>query len=255
MNKIVKYVIADILKSKSILLYTFALLILSFSIFSIEEHPDKGIVSLLNIILFLVPLISMIFSTIYLYNSIEFIELLVSQPLRRQTIWLSIFIGLAGAMTLAFVIGIGIPVLIYAYGTSGLMLILCGSALSIIFVSIALLAAVRIRDKAKGIGLVILLWLYFALLFDALVLFLLFQFADYPIENALIAVSMLNPIDLSRILILLEVDLSALMGYTGALFKNFFGTGGGMAISSIVMILWMILPLWFSLRYFKKKDL
>jgi len=180
---------------------------------------------------------------------------LVSQPLRRQTIWLSIFIGLAGAMTLAFVIGIGIPVLIYAYGTSGLMLILCGSALSIIFVSIALLAAVRIRDKAKGIGLVILLWLYFALLFDALVLFLLFQFADYPIENALIAVSMLNPIDLSRILILLEVDLSALMGYTGALFKNFFGTGGGMAISSIVMILWMILPLWFSLRYFKKKDL
>ncbi|WP_140938699.1 ABC transporter permease subunit [Sphingobacterium lumbrici] len=255
MKKIIKYVIADILKSRTIIVYTLVLLALSISIFSMEDNADKGVVSLLNIVLLVVPLVSTIFPTIYLYNSSEFIELLVSQPLRRQSIWISIFIGLAAAMGLAFLIGVGIPILFYSYSISGITLIISGMALSIIFVSISLSAAVRIRDKAKGIGLAILLWLYFALLFDALVLFLLFQFSDYPIESAMIAVSMLNPIDLCRILILLQVDLSAMMGYTGAIFRSFFGTDAGMIITATIMVLWLALPLWLSMRFFKKKDL
>ncbi len=255
MSKIIKYVIADLLRSRTILVYTMVLLVLSFSVFSMEDNADKGVVSLLNIVLFIVPLVSIIFSTVYLYNSAEFIELLVSQPLRRDVIWMSIFTGLAAAVTMAFAVGIGLPVLLYAATASGLMLVLCGCALSLIFVSVALWAAVRIRDKAKGIGLSILLWLYFALLFDALVLFLLFQFSDYPIENGMVALSLLNPIDISRILILLQIDISALMGYTGAIFRHFFGTGGGMALTIIVLILWTVVPLWFSLRFFKRKDL
>jgi len=255
MNKIIKYVIADLLRSRTILVYTAVLLVLSFSVFSMEDNADKGVVSLLNIVLFVVPLVSIIFSTVYLYNSAEFMELLVSQPLRRNVIWMSIFIGLAGAVSLAFAVGVGIPVIFYAATASGLMLVLCGCALSLIFVSVALWAAVRIRDKAKGIGLAILLWLYFALLFDALVLFLLFQFSDYPIENGMVALSLLNPIDISRILILLQIDISALMGYTGAIFRSFFGTGGGVALTIAVLILWSAVPLWFSLRFFKRKDL
>src|SRR5690606_3201336 len=109
-----------------------------------------------------------------------------------------VFIGLASSLALAFIVGLGIPVILYAFTASGTMLVLCGSILSVVFVSIALWATVQIRDKAKGIGLSILLWLYFALLFDALVLFFLFQFADYPIENGMVALSMLNPIDISR---------------------------------------------------------
>lgn len=255
MSKMVKYILADILRSRTISVYTLVLFILSFSVFSMEDNAAKGVLSLLNIVLFVVPLVSMIFSTIYLYNSAEFIELLVSQPLQRKSIWLSIFFGLAGAMALAFLIGVGVPVLLYACTASGIILLGCGSILSVVFVSIALWTAVRIRDKAKGIGLTILLWLYFALLFDVLVLFLLFQFSDYPIENGMVAVSMLNPIDISRILILLQVDLSAMMGYTGAIFRNFFGTAGGMVLTGVILMLWSALPFWFSLRYFKSKDL
>src|SRR5690606_5698570 len=218
MNKIIKYVIADLLRSRTVMVYAAVLLVLSFSVFSIEGNADKGVASLLNIILFAVPLVSIIFSTVYLYNSAEFIELLVSQPLKRRSMWLSMFAGLASTVALAFRVGVGIPIVLYAFTPSGLMLLLCGMLLSVVFVAIAMWAAVRIRDKAKGIGLSILLWLYFALLFDALVLFVLFQFADYPIESGMVAVSMLNPVDISRILILLQVDISAMMGYTGAIF-------------------------------------
>ena len=245
----------DILRNRIVFFYTVFLFITSFSMFSLEDNISKGLLSLLNIILIIVPLVSIIFSTIYVYNSAEFIELLVSQPLKRKTIWLSLFTGLATSLSLAFFIGAGIPVLLYQANTIGFMMIAMGILLSIIFVAIAMLAAVKTRDKAKGIGAAILLWLYFSLLFDGLVLFLLFQFADYPLEKPMIGVTALNPVDLGRILILLQMDVSAMMGYTGAIFKDFFGTYTGVIFSFGVMVLWVVVPVWFSTHKFNRKDL
>ena len=255
MKKIIKYVITDILRNRMVLVYTLFLLASSFTVFSLEDNSSKGLLSLLNIILIVVPLVSIIFSTIYIYNSAEFIELLVSQPLKRKSIWLSLFAGLAASLVIAFFIGAGIPVLIYQPNAIGFTMIAVGILLSIIFVSIALLATVKTRDKAKGIGSAIMLWLYFSLLFDGFVLFLLFQFADYPLEKPMIAVSALNPIDLSRILILLQLDVSAMMGYTGAVFKDFFGTSAGLLFSVVILLFWIIIPVWYSTRKFNNKDL
>jgi Cu-processing system permease protein len=111
------------------------------------------------------------------------------------------------------------------------------------------------RDKAKGIGVSILLWLYFALLFDGLVLFLLFQFGDYPIEKLMVALTALSPIDMARVLMLLQLDASAMMGYTGAIFQDFFGTQLGLVLSFTLLVLWSIIPFSISLFKFKRKDL
>lgn len=255
MNKIIKHVISDILRNKIVIVYTLFLLASSLTVFSLEDNNSKGLLSLLNIILLVVPLVSIIFSTIYVYNSAEFIELLVSQPLKRKAIWLSIFSGLAISLSLAFFIGAGLPILLYQANMIGITMILSGMALSVIFVAIALFATVYTRDKAKGIGAAIMLWLYFSLLFDGFVLFLLFQFSDYPLEKPMIGVSALNPIDLTRILILLQLDVSAMMGYTGAVFQDFFGTYPGLVFSCIVLLVWIILPVWGSMRKFNSKDL
>ena len=68
-------------------------------------------------------------------------------------------------------------------------------------------------------------------------------------------VSALSPIDLSRIMILLQLDVSAMMGYTGAVFRQFFGTRIGIYVTFAVLMLWIFIPFYFSLRKFKKKDL
>ncbi len=78
---------------------------------------------------------------------------------------------------------------------------------------------------------------------------------DYPLEKAMIAIISLNPIDLARILILLQLDISALMGYTGALYQQFFGSGLGIAFSLILQLLWIVIPMILALKIFKKKDL
>ena len=201
MKKIIKYVITDILRNRIMLFYTLFLLVTTFSVFSLDDNPAKGLLSMLNIILLIVPLVSIMFSTIYLYNSTEFIDLLVSQPLKRKTIWLSLFIGLSASFSFSLLIGIGLPIIIFQPNAIGAMLIGIGIILSNVFIAIAMLASVKTRDKAKGIGFAILVWLYFTILFDGLVLFFLFQFADYPLDNIMIIISSFNPIDLSRILI------------------------------------------------------
>lgn len=255
MNKITKYVLLDILRNKILLTYTVLLLAISLSVFNLEDNPAKGILSLLNIVLIVLPLVSLIFSTIYIYNSAEFIELLVSQPIRRTRLLLSLFAGLACSLLMAFLVGAGLPILLYDPSTAGVLLLFTGLGLTIVFVALAVLAAVITRDKARGIGISILLWFYFSLLYDGLVLFILFQFSDYPLEKPSIVLSSLNPIDLGRVLILLQLDASAMMGYTGAVFKTFFGSTPGTFYAIGVLLLWMLLPLVLAVRKFNRKDL
>jgi Cu-processing system permease protein len=255
MNRIGKFIVLDILKNKIVLVYTLILAILSWSVFSLEDNSTKGLLTLLNVILLTVPLVSVIFSTIYIYNSSEFIELLLSQPIRRSKIWFSLFFGLSISLLLAFFIGAGIPILFYAPSDVGIMMLLVGIFITVVFVAIAFLSSIATRDKAKGIGIAILLWMFFALLFDGIVLFLIFQFADYPIEKIMVGITALNPIDLARILILLHLDVSAMMGYTGAIFKNFFGNQVGIIAAFTILLLWVAVPFLISLRKFRKKDL
>lgn len=255
MNRIIKIILLDILKSKIVIAYTLILAILSWSSFALEDNSAKGILTILNVILFTVPLVSILFATIYLYNSSEFIELLLSQPIKRRKIWISLFLGLSSSMILAFFVGAGIPLLLNSPDSIGLMMLLNGCFITLIFTSLAFLSSILTRDKAKGIGIAIMTWLFFALLFDGLVLFLLFQFQEYPIENAMVGITAFSPIDLARIQILLHLDVSAMMGYTGAIFKDFFGTSIGLVVTFFLLSLWTIIPFFISLKKFNKKDL
>lgn len=255
MNKVIKYVFLDILRNRIVLGYTLLLLLVSVSVFNLDDGSSRGIITLLNLILLLVPLMSLIFSTIYIYNASEFIELLVTQPIKRGKIWRSIMAGLMFSLTMAFLVGAGLPLIFFDGTSAAWVLVISGVFLSVIFVAIAMLACVLTRDKAKGIGLGILLWFYFTIMYDGIVLFLLFQFAEYPLEIPMLMMASLNPVDLARIMILLELDISALMGYTGAVFSSFFSSFYGMAITGVVLLFWAWLPGYFSIRRFKRKDL
>ena len=245
----------DILRSKVIIAYTIFLLAISLSIFNLEDNAAKGLLSLLNIILIIVPLVSLIFSTIYMYNANEFIELLVSQPIKRTRLLLSLYTGVCLSLLIAFFIGAGIPVILFEGSPTAYMMTFTGLALTAIFVSLAILGSIITRDKAKGIGIAILLWLYFSLLYDGLLLLTMFQLSDYPLEKPMIILCSLNPVDLARVLILLKMDISALMGYTGAIFNEFFGTNTGIIYSAFIMLLWIIFPLIIAMRKFRRKDL
>ena len=93
-----------------------------------------------------------------------------------------------------------------------------------------------------------------AVIYDGLFLLSLLVFNDYPLDKFALGATLFNPIDLSRILILLKLDISALLGYTGAVFQKFFGTYLGMAVSFTLLTVWVIIPVAAMLRQTRKKD-
>lgn len=255
MLKISKYVFYDILRNKVMLAYAAFLLVVSLSLFQMEENSSKAVLSLTNIVLIVVPLVSMVFSTIHWYNSYEFVELMLTQPISRKKVLMSEFMGISTSLVTAFLLGVGVPVMLFQPDSVGMGIILIGSLLTLVFVSIAFLASVNSKDKARGIGIALMLWFYFALIYDGLVLLILFAFSDYPLEKLTLLLSSLNPVDLGRIYLMLQMDVSALMGYTGATYKAFFGSSTGLLYTLGIMVIWVVVPILLALRSFKKKDL
>jgi Cu-processing system permease protein len=254
MFKLLKYALYDIVKSRFALLYTLFMVLVAISIYQVSEDMSKVSLSLLNIMLMIVPLISAIFATTHFFNNLEFTELMLAQPVKRRDVFLSQILAVMFVLSLAIVIGFGVPMILLGADASVLILLAIGIGLSVIFAGLAFLASVLTRDKAKAIGISLSFWIYFSLVYDGLVLYLIYSLADYPLEKPTLALVFLNPVDLGRIIMLMQLDISALMGYTGAFFQDFFGSAKGILLSSAVMFVWMILPVSAAMRVFKRKD-
>ena len=248
MNKILKYSFYDLIRSKWTLIYFAFFATLTLSFFTLNNDPTKVLISLMNIILSLVPLVAISFGVMYYYNSQEFIHLLLAQPIKRSNIFLGQYLGLAISLSMSLTLGIVIPYLFFFSASPKVLLsfgtLICvGVILSFIFSGLGFLIGLRYDNKIKGFGLAILLWLFFVIIYDGIFLILLSSFSEYPLEKFAMGATIFNPIDMSRILITLQLDISAMMGYTGAVFRKFFGSGLGIAIVSVTVALWMLLPI------------
>lgn len=255
MCRISSIIILDLLKNKAIIGYFILMVVLGWGIFAIESQPEKAILAILQVVLLVLPLITLVFATIYYYNSQEFILLLLAQPLRRSTLMYGLFSGLLIAFTLAFTLGIGIPVILFSPGMDGFSLLLSGIMLNVVFTSLALLVCVMVSDKARGMGLALLIWAFFAFIYDGLILLFMYQLADYPIESTVLALTFFNPIDIARIFVIMQTEASAMLGLSGAVFTQFFGSMKGMIISILLLLGWSVIFFGVAKKLFLTKDM
>jgi Cu-processing system permease protein len=255
--KIARYELRDVLRSRSLFAYALFFFLVTETLLRFAGGA-KAALSLMNVVLLLIPLVSIVFGTIYLYHAREFTEMLLAQPVRRTQLFVGQFIGLAVPLTAAFTLGFGAPFTMHATdaATLGTLLMIgaCGVMLTVVFTALAALVVARVDDRVKGVGSAIGLWLALTIVYDGLVMMGLVVLADYPVEPAALVAMVANPIDLARVLILLRLDISALMGYTGAVFQQFFGGGVGIAVASFALLLWAGAPLVLGARYFRTKD-
>lgn len=254
MFKLLKYALYDILKSRFAIIYTVFLALVAISIYQVSDDLSKVSLSLMNIMILFIPLIAAVFATTHFYNNLEFIELMLAQPVKRIHVFLSQLLAVVIMLSMSILFGFGLPMLLWGADSSLLTLMGVGVVLSSVFAGFAFLASVLTRDKAKAVGISLALWIYFSLVYDGLVLYVIYSFADYPLEKATLALVMLNPVDLGRILMLMQLDISALMGYTGAFFQQFFSSGSGILIATGMLMIWMLLPNFLATRVFKKRD-
>ncbi|MEX0685544.1 MAG: ABC transporter permease subunit [Balneolales bacterium] len=257
--KILKYQLRDAMRSKWIILHTLFFFLITDSLFRFTGEGDQVITSMMNVVLLVIPLFSIVLGVMYLYNSREYIELLLCQPVKRDHLFWGLYGGISIPMVLSFTLGVIIPFIMHN-GLAwqplqlAIMLIVTGVLLTVVFVAIACFLALTFEDKITGLGIALAICLFFTVIYDGLILLFIYGLADYPLQQPVIIISMLNPIDLGRIILLLNIDVSALMGFTGAVFQRFFGSALGQLTSISAMLMWVAIPCWLGRRAFLKKD-
>ncbi len=259
MIKILKYILRDLLRSKWLIIYTSFYLVVTFALFLLSNDMSQAILSLTNIVLYLVPLIAVMFSIIYYYNANEFIQLLLAQPVSRKQLFAGLFTGIAGSLSLSLILGMGIPFVFYGLFVSGHIwdfniLLISGILLTVAFSAASIFLALVFKNRIAGFGFSILLWLFFALVYDGIFLLLLSVYSDYPLETFALIMSILNPIDLSRIAVLLKLEISSMMGFTGAVFRQYLGDQSGMLIAIGIMMLWSAIPIIGLIKVAESRD-
>lgn len=257
MLKILKYSFYDLIRSRWSYIYLTFYLLLGFVLLFLNNDLSKAVITLLNVVIILVPLIGTLFGVMYYYDSKEFTELLLAQPLKRSSIFLGQYLGVSLSLSLSVLLGLGIPFILYGLLESSAiwnftLLIVVAVFLTFIFTALSYNIALSNENKIRGFGLSILMWLFLAIIYDGIFLISLMVFDDYPLENLSLVGTLFNPIDLSRILILLQLDISALFGYTGALFKKFFGSTLGFLLSLACLLLWILIPV-LRIKYISNK--
>jgi len=257
--KVMKYELSDVVRSRWLVAYTLFFLVVTDGLLRFSGASANAELGLLNVVLVVIPLVSVVFGTMHVYYAREFTELLLAQPIGRRQLFGGLYLGLAIPLSLGFAVGVGVPFALHGFDDPAqrrtlATLLGVGIVLTMSFTGVAFALALRLEDKARGLAAAIAIWLLTTVLYDGLVLVLGAMFADYSLERPLLALMLLNPVDLGRVLMLLQLDVSALMGYTGASLKSFFGTSGGMLLAVGALLLWAAVPPLAALRRFGRKD-
>lgn len=256
-RRVLGYSVRNLVRSRWIVGYGILLFLVADALFRFSGGGPRGAASLMNVVLLVVPLVSVVFGTMHFSGSREFIELLLAQPVGRRTLYTALYLGLAVPAALVFIAAVGIPALMH--GGAGLarpmaMTLLTGVLLTLVFTSLAFLCGVRFDDRARGLGMALLAWFAAVVVYDGLILVITTVFRQYPLEKPLLVLTLANPVDLGRVLMLMTFDVAALMGYTGAVFSRFLGTSLGILIATLALVAWAVGPALLGLRGFQRKD-
>jgi Cu-processing system permease protein len=249
----------DVVRSRWLVAYVAFFWITTEGLLRFAGGDARALLSLASVVLYVVPLVTLVFGTVYVYNAREFTELLLAQPVDRRALFVGLYAGLTGPLCLAIVAGVATPFLLRG-GAAGARpvtlasLVGAATVLTLVFTAIAFCIALLCADRLRGLGAAIGVWMVGALVYDGLVMAIVAAFEGHPLERPMLVLTMANPIDLARIVLLLQLDVSALMGYTGAVFQQFLGGAVGSVVAVAALALWIAAPAWIGMRAFATKD-
>lgn len=258
-RRIFMFQVRDVARSRWVYAYALFFLVCAEGLLRFTGGESRALLGLTNIVLLVVPFVSITFGSMYVYSARDFVVLMLAQPMTRAQLYLGILFGLVVPLASAVLLGLGIPLLIHGslengFAARALALVLTGIALTAVMTVIAVWVAFRIADRIRGLALAISLWMFLTVIYDGLLLLVVTGFSEYPLERVVLALSFFNPVDLARILLLLQFDITALMSYTGAVFSHFISGSWGLWAVAGALVFWTVLPAWMGCRAFQKRD-
>lgn len=244
-----------------------AALVLGLSFFGLGQSREVGFqsfarvtLSLMNLVLFIVPLTGLMLGVTSMTGSSGTLPLLLAQPVGRGEVLVGKLFGLSLALTVAQLVGFGGGGVIVAFQAgaeqvNGFLALTCLSvALGWLSVSTSLCIAVVWPDRLKAMSAALLLWLLMVVAYDLVVLGATAMFRGVPLQSVLFPALLINPVDLARVLTTLAVGSGALFGPTSAVLMKMFGSQGGVALGLAVLAIETVVPMLIAVRVFRRRD-
>jgi Cu-processing system permease protein len=224
---------------------------------------SRTAVSLVQLVLYLVPLTSLLIGVMALVPDRGAAELLFSQPVGRGTILIGKVLGLFQALVAAQCVGFGAAgIVIFARtgeeGIAAFLLVALGSvAATAVFLAIAALlsAGASGRKRARTLALALVVWFAAVVIFDVAALGVASLLPSGPASRVLIVGVIVNPVDALRTGVLLGIQGTAAFGAASLAFLRFTkgSLGAGLALGASVLA-WVAVPLILAVARIRRAD-
>jgi len=186
------------------------------------------------------------------------LEIFLSSPISIGEFILGKFSGLAIALGLSTLVGLGLAgvILVIRTGLEAvpifLLFMLHSVLLGMIFLSVSFLISIILYERSKVIALTVFLWLFFTILYDLGLVGLLIITKGGVGTHLFSILLMLNPVDIFRILNFVSIEeINVLMSLTSVKFPAYMGAPllWGMGL------IWLLAPLVIGHYAFKRRYL
>ena len=247
----------------------FALLALGLALIGMRSLGLSGVagfsrtaIALLNLVLYLVPLLALLLSITSMAGEREegALEVLLAQPIARAAVVLGKFAGLGAALAIALLGGFGAAGLVIAAAGADvaaggyLLLVLRALGLGLAYLSMGLLLASLSHSRLRALTWGLLLWFGSVLLYDLAVVGATALFGGAALQAALGALLVANPVDLVRVASLVQLGGADSFGLTAQALIGFLRGPAGAALLGLALLAWIVLPLLGAVRAFARRD-
>lgn len=263
--------LAEAVRSRWVLLSggLFALLALALALVGMPSVGMRGVagfsrtaIALLNLVLYLVPLMALLLSITSMAAEREegALEVLLAQPIARRAVVLGKFVGLGGALAIALLGGFGGAGVALALAGGDLaaggylLLVLRSLGLGLAYISLGLWLASVSASRLRALTWGLLLWFGSVLLYDLLVVGATALFGGAALKAALGALLVANPVDLVRIAALIQLGGADSFGLTAQALIGFLRGPIGSALLALALLVWIVVPLLGAVRAFGRRD-
>jgi len=242
-------------------------LVLGLSFFGLAQAREVGFqgfaritLSLMNLVLFIVPLAGLLLGVTSLTGSSGTLPLLLAQPVSRGEVLAGKLLGLGGALTLVQLVGFGGGGLVVALNAgasqAGGFAALAGLSIALGWLTLAtaLLIAVTWPDRLRATATALLLWLLMVVAYDLAVLGATTLLRGLPLQSVLFPALLVNPVDLARVLTTLSLGSGSMFGPTSAVLMKLFGSSAGIALGLAVLAVETTVPALLAVRGFQRRD-
>ena len=246
----------------------FAILVTSIAYLGIMAEGFSGMqdftrtsASLLNLILYIVPLVALSMGTLSFTGDRGSMELLFSQPVSRSEVIIGKMLGLFLSTALSTLTGFAFAgtLVVLGHGAEGLGryagMVALSLLLALVFLGLSMLVATVSERKPRAFGFALFIWFFFVLFYDLIAiggsLLLRGQAA-----NTLLFLSVFgNPVDMVRVATLILLENVSIFGAAGAALLRFLG-GGGLSLLVLVasLAIWIVVPVAVSCRLLSRQD-